>query len=1016
MKLVISRRLLSLGLGFCLAIPSICYAEDTDLFMENPGIVAGLPNVLFILDNTANWSSSAGSETKFDLEKRALQTVFGQLPENRFNVGLMLFSESGGGNSNPSGGYVRYAIREMNSQNRTSLLALISSLSEKDDKGNSAEYALAMHEAFLYFKGQRALAGHNKVKADPAAFNPNPQYQSPIVDVCAKNYIIFISNGAPDNGENNEASATLESVGGKLNTDPIKLEPSTRQANWSDEYARFLAANDINTYVLDVNPLTTGQGPANTALLRSMANQGRGRYYAVDTASDLVIALDNAFNEMKAVDSVYASTALPVSVNVRGTYLNEVYMAVFRPDKNARPRWLGNLKLYQLAVDPTNDTLFLADINGKRAQSSVTGFIRSDATSYWTNDSDYWAFSPRGNPESDSDAPDGEVVEKGGSAQVQRAGWPGRKLYTCARAGGCDASIGLSSEEFDAMNIWISVASLGVDSATDRASLIDWIRGEDNTSPAERASGQVRPSFHGDVVHSRPTVVNFNRAEDDSDIVVFYGANDGILRAVRGGKEVENGGAELWGFVAPEFFKRFARIRDDFPTINVPSDPTAPAGNKPYFMDGNMSVFAEDIDGDGGLDVADGDRVFLYATMRRGGRFLYAFDVSEPEAPKYLWKRSFEDPGFGELGQTWSEAKVAKVRIGAQVTPVVIFGAGYDPAADDIFPSGTYTIGRGVMIVNAVTGSLIWQAGPSPSGAEHNLTVSGMTHSMPSEMTVIDRDRDGYADRIYAVDSGANVWRVDIASENPSEWSASKLAVLGGSSSSEARKFLYPPDVVYSSDGNGPFDAVLLGSGDREKPFNTATSNQFYMLKDRRTGLGGSAPPTITVSELYDATDNLVQSADAAIRLAAVAELQGYRGWYIQLAPGEKVVGSAVTLAGNVYFSTQEPTAPDPNTCVGSLGTARIYVMGYKDATPTPAYGRPGQVPSAFDRSMVVPGGGFLPSPTPIIVKIGDRLYQTVSFGPNIVSIDDATLDRRKRAYWYRCIEGEGDSASVSCE
>lgn len=1012
MKLVVFRAFLSLSLGIGLVISSNCHAEDTDLFMENPGIIAGLPNVLFILDNTANWSSSAGGETKFDLEKRALQTVFGQLPENRFNIGLMLFSESGGGNDNPSGGYVRYAIKEMNSQNRTGISALIASLDEKNDKGSNAKYALALHEAYLYFNGLGALAGHSKVKSDPAAFDPWPKYKSPIVDVCAKNYIIFISNGAPDNGENKDASATLGAVGGKLNSDPIQLEPSTRQANWSDEYARFMAANDINTYVVDVNPLTTGQGPANTALLRSMANQGRGRYYAVDTAAELEIALDNAFNEMKAVDSVYASTALPVSVNVRGTYLNEVYMAVFRPDKNARPRWLGNLKLYQLAVDPTTDTLFLADTRGKRAQSSVTGFIRSDAISYWTKGSTYWEFSP--NTESSSDSPDGEVVEKGGSAQVQRSEWPNRKLYTCGS--GCTANVGLSSENFNTANSGISVEDLGAGSDTDRAALIDWVRGEDNTSPAERTSEKARPSFHGDVVHSRPTVVNYNRAGDDSDIVVYYGANDGVLRAVRGGKDDEKGGAELWGFVAPEFFGRFKRLRDDSPTINVPADPADTAGNKPYFMDGNMSVFAEDLDGDGGLDVVDGDRVFLYTTMRRGGRFLYAFDVSAPESPKFLWKRSFEDPGFGELGQTWSEAKVAKIRIGGQATPVVIFGAGYDPAADDIFPSGTNTMGRGIMIVNALTGTLIWQAGPAPSGAAHNLTVAGMTQSMPSEMTVIDRDRDGYSDRIYAADSGANVWRVDIGSDNPADWAASKLGALGGGSTADARKFLYPPDVVYSSDAEGPFDAVLLGSGDREKPFNTSATNHFYMLKDRRTGLGGSAPTAIMISELYNATDNLVQSGDEATRNLALAGLLEKRGWYIQLAPGEKVVGSAVTLAGNVYFSTQQPAAPDPNTCVGSLGTARIYVMGYKDAASTTAYGRPGQLPSASDRSTVVPGGGFLPSPTPIIVKIGDRLYQTVSFGPNIVSLDDAALDRRKRAYWYRCIEGEGDSASVSCE
>jgi type IV pilus assembly protein PilY1 len=100
-----------LGLSALIGVSTVSQAEDTDLFVANPGIEGGRPNVLIILDNTANWSASAAGTTKFALEKAALQSVFSQLPEGRFNIGLMLFTETGQGNSNPSGGYVRYAIR-----------------------------------------------------------------------------------------------------------------------------------------------------------------------------------------------------------------------------------------------------------------------------------------------------------------------------------------------------------------------------------------------------------------------------------------------------------------------------------------------------------------------------------------------------------------------------------------------------------------------------------------------------------------------------------------------------------------------------------------------------------------------------------------------------------------------------------------------------------------------------------------------------------------------------------------
>ena len=60
---------------------------------------------------------------------------------------------------------------------------------------------------------------------------------------------------------------------------------------------------------------------------------------------------------------MFASSTLPVSVNVRGTYLNQVYMGVFRPDPDALPRWMGNLKSTGWP-SPARDTLFLADVNG----------------------------------------------------------------------------------------------------------------------------------------------------------------------------------------------------------------------------------------------------------------------------------------------------------------------------------------------------------------------------------------------------------------------------------------------------------------------------------------------------------------------------------------------------------------------------------------------------------------------------------------------------------------------------
>ncbi len=80
--------------------------DDTDLFLANPTYAAQRPNVLIFLDNTANWNS------RFDNEKVGLATVFNGLSDS-YNVGLMMYTETGSGNGGPDGGYVRAAVRQM---------------------------------------------------------------------------------------------------------------------------------------------------------------------------------------------------------------------------------------------------------------------------------------------------------------------------------------------------------------------------------------------------------------------------------------------------------------------------------------------------------------------------------------------------------------------------------------------------------------------------------------------------------------------------------------------------------------------------------------------------------------------------------------------------------------------------------------------------------------------------------------------------------------------------------------
>jgi type IV pilus assembly protein PilY1 len=322
-----------------------------------------------------------------------------------------------------------------------------------------------------------------------------------------------------------------------------------------------------------------------------------------------------------------------------------------------------------------------------------------------------------------------------------------------------------------------------------------------------------------------------------------------------------------------------------------------------------------------------------------------------------MWRIRSSDSGFSELGQTWSQPKVARIR--GNTNPVLIFGAGYD-TQEDKEPPGTDTMGRGIFIVDAVTGALLWHAGPVCSGGSGVCTVvAGMTFATPADITLVDRDFDGYIDRLYASDLGGNIWRVDLEPQggaatpkyDNTTWAVTQLASLGGSGATK-RKFFYPPDVVLTKN----YDVVLAVTGDREHPLITNAANQivnrFYMIKDTKVGMSASGWTTLS-----DNTSATSDTAPTSLFNATTTAYDGsLSGFYISLlgldstgasSIGEKGVNAPTTVGGIVYFGTNQPYT-SAQTCQANLGKARSYGVSFLSGKTT---------------SKVMDGGGMLPSP-----------------------------------------------------
>jgi type IV pilus assembly protein PilY1 len=298
--------------------------------------------------------------------------------------------------------------------------------------------------------------------------------------------------------------------------------------------------------------------------------------------------------------------------------------------------------------------------------------------------------------------------------------------------------------------------------------------------------------------------------------------------------------------------------------------------------------------------------------MRRGGRFMYAFDVTNPKAPKMLWRKS--NSTLPVLGQTWSDARVARIR--GSLNPVVIMGAGYDAAAEDAVPPGATTMGNAVVVLDAFDGTLL-------------RTLPTM-RSVVAPVTLMDTDYDGFADRAYAADLGGHVYRVDLetalGAHAPADWTISKFASLG------TRKFFYAADIVQTQ----VFTAIMIGSGDRERPLLQTTADRFYTVLDYNVGKG-TAPATAL-------TEASLAPVGGTFSLPSMP-----KGCYLDLdTQGEKVVTSAVSAGGYTYFSTNKPTVVAPGVCTANLGVAQSYRI---------------QLFCGAFESVEIEGGGLPPSP-----------------------------------------------------
>jgi type IV pilus assembly protein PilY1 len=442
--------------------------------------------------------------------------------------------------------------------------------------------------------------------------------------------------------------------------------------------------------------------------------------------------LTDAFNEVISVSSTFVAASVPVNVFNRTDTLDNVYVALFEAQSTLR--WPGNMKKLKLA-DTDNDGIFddVVDVNGNPGFETTgddIGRITFNALTFWTDKDELP--DEEGLP---NDA-DGRTVSRGGAGQKIKGFIEGNGVVgeTNATTGARQVFVepatitNGSSNPLDNFNADITTATalhpFLLPNLTDGSDiqlaedLIKWGRGLD--IDGENPDGDTddpRPWLLGDAIHSRPLAINYGTTGgytvDNPNIRIFMGTNDGIFHIFENTKSGSLGtesGEELFAFYPRESLDKIALRRSN----------TEPSTKMRYGVDGTPVALVIDKDQDGNIETADGDKVYVYVGMRRGGNSYYAFDVSNPSAtPTLKWKITQTDGGdFDELGMTFATPTVGKVKFGGTSTNVLIFTGGYNGGWNEAYTSrigkdagsDDDDVGNAIYIVNAETGALIWKA------------------------------------------------------------------------------------------------------------------------------------------------------------------------------------------------------------------------------------------------------------------------------------------------------------------
>lgn len=502
----------------------------------------------------------------------------------------------------------------------------------------------------------------------------------------------------------------------------------------------------------------------------------------------------------------------------------------------------------------------------------------------------------------------------------------------------------------------------GQTDAATAAENIAYLRG-DRSREVGQAGGTLRRRTHpiGDIVNSSPAY-----AEDTK--TVYIGANDGMLHAINADSaDTSNRGKVLFSYVPKGI---------DYTAM---ASLSATAYEHRYFVDGQIDVTSRANQGNG--------RNILVAALGRGGRGVFALDVTNPTAmttSSALWDETTQD--------TTTEPNMGYV-LGR-----VLIRKGNGDKTYAFVPNGIESPnGSATLFVYELDAN-----GGIASTTRLVADASGGNGLM--SLGLADLNGDSKVDTVYGGDLKGNVWRWDF-SGTTLPTSAVRLFQARDSAN------VAQPITGGLAVGRDSYGSIFVGFGtgrfisSTDMPgVATQTTQSLYGIKDQSTTIAGRA-------SLQERT---IPYTGAGTRGFENYDLlpAGRLGWFIDLPVPERVVSSPTIYGSAMYVSSiVPPTGSDCNSSVGSGFLNAINLFTGTSPESGSYFAGGGTVGDGVVGSVAVTGG--MPTEanvTSALVTVGTGAFSTEDGGAGNTESEEITPPaggRPARVSWRELVPSE---------